>query len=146
MLTPKLHVFPTAAEVALAGAEMVATKSREALVSGENFSLVLSGGNTPRAMFELLASEPYQSGLQWPLFDVYFADERTVPPDHADSNYRLAWETLLSKVPVLPTGIHRMRGEIDPQEAAKEYGQLLKAKFGDGGPDLVLLGMGDDGH
>jgi 6-phosphogluconolactonase len=124
---------------------LVAERSRAALVSGEVFSLVLSGGNTPRAMFELLAGEGYRS-LEWGKFEVYFADERAVPPDHQESNYRLAWEMLLSKVPILPERVHRMRGEIDPGEAAKEYGQLLKAKFGDGGPDLVLLGMGPDGH
>ena len=79
--------------------------------------------------------------------EVYFGDERTVPPDHDESNYRMAKDALLCPVSIPPKNVHRMRGENDPQEAAKEYGQLLKEKFGDGGGcDIVLLGMGDDGH
>jgi len=70
----------------------------------------------------------------------------TVPPDHKDSNYRMAREALLSKVPIPGDNVYRMAGERDPNTAAREYGQMLKEKFGDGGIDLVLLGMGDDGH
>jgi 6-phosphogluconolactonase len=69
-----------------------------------------------------------------------------VPPDHPDSNYRMASEALPSHVPIPGDNVYRMRGEIDPEAAATEYGQLLKERFGDAGPDLVLLGMGDDGH
>jgi 6-phosphogluconolactonase len=96
----------------------------------------------------LARGEPTQP--RWP-FDwnnvhIYFGDERCVPPDHADSNFRMANETLLSKVPISPQNVHRMRGECKPNEAAKEYGQMLKDQFGDAGLDLILLGMGDDGH
>jgi 6-phosphogluconolactonase len=69
-----------------------------------------------------------------------------VPPDHPDSNYKMAFDALLCKVPVPAANVHRMKGEIDPAAAATEYGKLLKEKFGDGGLDLVLLGMGPDGH
>ena len=72
--------------------------------------------------------------------------EIKVPPDHPESNYLMAYQTLLSKVPIPGDNIYRMRGELDPEEAAKEYGLLLKEKFGDGGLDLVMLGMGKDGH
>jgi 6-phosphogluconolactonase len=77
---------------------------------------------------------------------LFFGDERCVPPDDKDSNYRMAHETLISKVPIPLDNVYRMRGEIDANEAAKEYGLMLKERFGDGGLDLVLLGMGDDGH
>jgi 6-phosphogluconolactonase len=78
---------------------------------------------------------------------VFFGDERCVPPDHKESNYRMAEQALLSKVPIPGDNVYRMRGEIDPNEAAREYGLTLKEMFGgEGGLDLVLLGMGDDGH
>ena len=77
---------------------------------------------------------------------VRIGDERVVPPDHKDSNYRMAHESLISKVPIPLDNVYRMRGEADPNEAAKEYGLMLKEHFGDHGLDLVLLGMGDDGH
>jgi 6-phosphogluconolactonase len=84
--------------------------------------------------------------VDWAKVQVFFGDERCVPPDHAESNYRMAHETLLSRVPIPGDNVYRMRGEIDPNEAAREYGLMLKEKFGDGGLDLVLLGLGEDGH
>jgi 6-phosphogluconolactonase len=110
------------------------------------FSLVLSGGSTPRALYELLASDKYKTLLNWSKIEIYFGDERCVPPDHQESNYLMARVAMLDKLPIPEPNIHRMRGEIAPEAAATEYGQLLKSAFGDGGPDLVLLGMGDDGH
>jgi len=111
------------------------------------FSLVLSGGNTPKALYETLAAEPYRSQLNWSKVEIYFGDERCVPPDHPDSNYLMAYNAMLSKLPIPEPNIHRIRGELTPEQAATEYGQLLKTKFPDGNtPDMILLGMGDDGH
>jgi 6-phosphogluconolactonase len=93
-----------------------------------------------------MASDAWRNRFNWNLWEVYFGDERCVPPDNPDSNYRMARLALLDTVPIDPANVHRMKGEADPQQAAKEYGQLLKAKFGDGGLDLIMLGMGDDGH
>jgi 6-phosphogluconolactonase len=120
----------------------------EAKLSDTNcfFSLVLSGGSTPKALYELLASDPYKSQLNWSKVDVFFGDERCVPPDHKDSNYLMAHTAMLSKLPLPEPNIHRMRGELAPEDAAIEYGKLLKERFHDDGPDFVLLGMGDDGH
>src|SRR5215218_10417419 len=131
---PDIKIFPNGAAVAQAAA------------AGRNFSLVLSGGSTPKILYQLLAAEPARSQIDWTRFEVFFGDERVVPPDHADSNFKMANEAMISKAPLKPENVHRMRGEIDPQQAAKEYGELLKAKFGEGGPDVTLLGMGDDGH
>ena len=147
MSTPTIKVFGSADELAQAAALHVLDAARQAAALSGTFTLTLAGGSTPKALYALLASQPLRDQIDWPHVEIFFGDERTVPPDHADSNYLMARETLLSKVPIPPQSIHRMRGEIDPNEAAKEYGQLLKQRFGDdGGPDLILLGIGDDGH
>ena len=122
-----------------------AAQSVVAAVTGGSRTIALSGGSTPRAMLQLLATE-FREAVDWPSLEIYFVDERCVPPDHAESNFRMVNEALLSKVPIKAENIRRMRGEIDPNEAAKEYGQLLKDRFRDGGCDLTFLGMGDDGH
>ena len=112
----------------------------------------LSGGSTPRALFNLLSSEKFATQINWLAVDVFWGDERTVPPDHTDSNYRMAQETLLSHVPTPDDHVHRMRGELDPDEAANDYEQVLKSVFGRADVkhppkfDLLLLGIGADGH
>jgi len=145
-MDPEIKVVPDAAEVAHEAAERVIAAASRAADEGRTFSIALSGGSTPKALFELLATDPYKSRIDWAKVEVFFGDERTVPPDHKDSNYRMAREALLSKVPIPGDNVYRMAGERDPNTAAREYGQMLKEKFGDGGIDLVLLGMGDDGH
>ena len=119
----------------------------DAIKERGRFSLALAGGSTPKALYELLAAN--QSGYQWDKWYIFFGDERTVPPDDADSNYHMAKDSLLSKVPIPESQIFRMKGELDPAVAADQYTQDLKATFGDQDfPrfDLILLGMGDDGH
>jgi 6-phosphogluconolactonase len=146
MLTPEIKVFPDPAAVAAEAAERVVRAAEQAVELRDAFSLVLAGGGTPRLLYERLASDDYRSQVPWAKVEVFFGDERAVPPDHPDSNHRMAREALLSKVPVPGDNVYRMKGELDPEQAAKEYGQMLKDRFGDAGPDLVLLGMGDDGH
>jgi 6-phosphogluconolactonase len=146
MKTPEIKVSPTAEALARAAAEMVVAEGEAAIELRGRFALALSGGSTPKAMHKILASDEFRDQLDWSKVEIFFGDERCVPPEHADSNYRMAKETLLSKVPIPGDNVYRMRGEIDPNEAAKEYGQMLKEKFGDGGLDLIFLGMGDDGH
>jgi 6-phosphogluconolactonase len=142
-----IRVFADSPAVARAAADMIVSiAAQRAAAAGQNFSLVFSGGSTPKLLYQLLAAEPYRSKIDWSRFEVFFGDERCVPPDHADSNFKMANEALISRVPLKPENVHRMRGEIDPNQAATEYGQMLKARFGDGGPDITLLGMGDDGH
>jgi 6-phosphogluconolactonase len=110
------------------------------------FSLFLSGGNTPKSLYELLAAEPYRSQVNWSKLGIFFGDERCVPPDHPDSNYRMARNAMLCNLSIPESNIHRMRGEANPEVAAGEYGKMLKSTFGDDGADMVLLGMGPDGH
>ena len=146
MIQPEIKVLPDVAGIALEAAGRIVRAAGEAIALNDRFAIGLSGGSTPKTLYELLAAEPYRSQIDWPKVEVFFSDERCVLPDHPESNYRMANETLLSKVPIPGDNVYRMRGEIDPNEAAKEYGKLLKEKFGDGGLDLILLGMGEDGH
>lgn len=145
-MNPEIKVLPDTAEIAYQAAERIVDAAARAAAEGRRFSVALAGGSTPKALYELLATKAYQARIDWANVEVFFGDERTVPPDHKDSNYRMAREALLSKVPLPGDNVYRMVGERDPQAAAKEYGGMLKEKFGDGGMDVVLLGMGDDGH
>lgn len=146
MDTPEIRVFPDPAAVAREAADRFVAAAREAVAARGSFAVALAGGSTPQAMYEVLAEPPYRGWVDWPRVEVFFGDERCVPPDHADSNFGAARRALLSKVPIPAENVRRMRGEDDPEQAAKAYGTMLKERFGDGGPDLTLLGMGDDGH
>jgi 6-phosphogluconolactonase len=147
MTNTEIKVVPDPKSLTEEAARRIVAAAEAKLADNNHFfSLVLSGGSTPKTLYELLASEPYRSQLNWSKIEIYFGDERCVPPDHPDSNYLMAYNAMLSKLPLPEPNIHRMRGEIPPDQAAIEYGQLLKDKFKDGGPDMVLLGMGDDGH
>lgn len=125
----------------------------EAAAGRGAFRLALAGGSTPRGLYELLAGDPVLSrAVPWAKTHVFFGDERHVPPDQPDSNYRMAQETLLSKVPVPPVNVHRIAGELpDTSRAAAAYEQELAAHFGlSPGQfprfDLALLGLGPEGH
>lgn len=146
MTSPEIKVLPTPDALASEGAERFANLATEAIEQRGRFSVALSGGHTPEKMFQLLAQDPYRSRVPWEKVEIFFGDERCVPPDSVESNYRTANESLLRKVPIPGDNVYRMRGEIDPNAAAIEYGQLLKEKFGVGGLDLIFLGMGPDGH
>lgn len=113
-----------------------------------SFGLVLAGGSTPRRLYELLATE-FAGRMPWDRVRLYFSDERCVPGDHADSNYRSAKESLLSRVPVAMGQVARVRGEDGPAKAADRYDTLIRhaLMITKGRPfDVVLLGMGADGH
>lgn len=146
MIPPEIKVLPDIASIAAEAAERVVAAADEAIAERGKFTFVLAGGSTPKALYELLASDPYRSRIDWVHTEVFFGDERGVPPDHPESNFAMAHKALLSKVPIPGDNIYRMRGEIDATEAAKEYGLMLKEKFGSGGADLTLLGLGDDAH
>jgi 6-phosphogluconolactonase len=141
---PSVHVFETPEDLAKAAAETFAEEAARSMREKGRFAVALAGGSTPGALYELLATG-YRDALDWSRIHAFFGDERTVPPDHKDSNYRMAYKALLSRVPV--GSVNRIRGELDPREAAALYEEELRAFFG--GPpsfDLVLLGIGEDGH
>lgn len=147
-MTPRINVFPDPASVAAEAADMFVSLARNAIASDGRFTVALAGGNSPAAMYRQLATAPRRSAVDWSKVEVFFGDERCVPPDHQESNFRLAHEALLGAVPIPPGNVYRMRGEDpDPNNAARVYGLLLQEKFGDiGGLDLCILGMGEDGH
>lgn len=137
----KVESFPGMEALSRRAAALFMELSEKAIARRGRFSVALSGGSTPEMLYALLGSE-YKDKIKWEQTDVFFADERCVPPGHADSNFRLAHEAFLSKV---PAKIHRIKGESDPEEAAVEYEREIKE--GDYAPfDLILLGMGEDGH
>jgi 6-phosphogluconolactonase len=144
----ELRVLPSKDEVARQGAEEFLRAAEEAVEHNGAFSVALAGGSTPMGMYALLAGEPYRTRIQWERVLFFWGDERCVPPDHPDSNYGAAREALLSKLPVPGGNVHRMRGEIEPEVAAREYELLVDGHIAGDPPrfDLILLGMGDDGH
>ena len=148
MATPELHILSTAEDTAGAAAEYVAALAKRRVEEKGSFSIALSGGSTPRRLYELLASPSYVDSVAWERWSVFWGDERCVPSDHEESNYRMARETLLDRVSIPAEQIHRMRGEAPPEEAAEEYEGTVRRALGAWKPmiDLVLLGLGEDGH
>ena len=129
-----------------AAADLIATTAAAAVAARGRFTLALSGGNTPRALYQLLAAE-YATRLPWGASHLYFGDERCVPPDDADSNYRMANQSLLSRIPGLTDRTARIEGEREPSQAAMRYDAVLRDAFVDGTTfDIALLGIGEDGH
>ena len=143
---PELRVLPSPKALVEEVAERIVTAARRSAADGVMFSLFLSGGSTPKALYERLATPAFRDRIDWRAVELYFGDERCVPPDDERSNYHMAKGSLIDRVPIPADNVYRMKGELDPEAAAKEYGQMLKQRFIDDGPDVMLLGMGDDGH
>jgi len=143
-----IRVFPDPATLADAAARHVVDSGQAAINARSALSIALSGGSTPRELHLRLASPPLKDELDWTRVHIFFGDERCVPPDDPQSNYRMADETLLGHVPIPGQQIHRMRGELPPHEAAADYERELKEFFKGQPPrlDVILLGMGDNGH
>src|SRR6267378_3242252 len=149
---PTVTILDDPEALADAAARLVVDTAAEAVGAHGRFTLALAGGRTPAATYAKLAVPPYRDRVDWAHTWVFFGDERAVPPDHPESNYRMAHETLLSRVPIPPTQVWRIRGEAeDPEAAAAEYAKALAAAFGTRRGelprlDLILLGLGVDGH
>ncbi len=110
------------------------------------FAVALSGGSTPKAIFEGLCEKPFRQQIDWKCVHLYWSDERCVPPYHPDSNYRMAMDAGLAKLHIAPENIHRMQAEGDVEEGALAYEHVITAKVPGASFDLVMLGMGEDGH
>ncbi len=148
-----LEVFADSAALARRAADYVVRIADDAIAARGQFTIGLPGGSTPRALFGRLASPAWASRVDWTRVHVFWGDERCVPPDHTESNFRLARETLLNRVPLPPPHVHRIVGELPPADAARRYEAELRAFFAAADPatpqprfDLLLLGMGSDGH
>lgn len=119
---------------------------RQAIADHDFFAVALSGGSTPKAIYELLCSPPYCEEIEWEKVHLFWSDERSVPPEHPDNNYRMAMEAGFAKVPLIPTHIHRMVAEDHIEENALKYEKEILRVLQDRSFDLIMLGMGSDGH
>jgi 6-phosphogluconolactonase len=147
----EIHVFPDAAAIAKRASELFLETAKSAVADHNIFSVALAGGSTPKALNLLLAAD-LRSQLPWDKMKIFFGDERHAAPTDPDSNFRMATETVLSKVPLKPEQVHRIKGEYpDTEKAAQEYEQLLRTEFNSAAGqlprfDLMFLGMGNEGH
>jgi 6-phosphogluconolactonase len=147
------YVFDSAENLALAAAKRLVEQVESAAAARGVARIAVSGGSTPKRMFELLADPalPFFSRMPWARLELYWVDERGVPPDHPESNFRMTREALLEKVPLPPGQIFRMEGELEPGLAASRYEDVIRRQFRLAGAefpafDVITLGMGPDGH
>lgn len=152
-MPPDVRILTNIDAIAKRAAQDFVQSATQAVSEKGSFTVALAGGSTPKALYSLLAGDAaLRSQVPWDKMYVYFGDERSVGPDHADSNFRMATETMLSKVPIKPEQVFRIKGEYkDTEKAAQEYEQVLRTSFkiAEGQfPrfDLVFLGIGNEGH
>jgi 6-phosphogluconolactonase len=146
-----LRVYENAEELARAGAELFVDGAADAIRARGRFRIALSGGSTPRRVYELLATPAFSQRVDWDRVDLFFGDERYVPADARESNYRMTAEALLDHVPVPPANVHRVRTEISPPSAAAAaYEEEIRRVFQESVSvpqfDLIYLGLGANGH
>jgi len=148
-MKPEIHVFNDLEDLSRAAADLFVEQAANCIAERDQFLVALNGGSTPTRLFQLLATE-HRENIDWRKVHVFWGDERCVPPDDPGSSYGQAREMLLRHVPIPDSNIHRIKGELGPVEASKEYALILKEfaspplqwpRF-----DLVYLGMGEDGH
>ena len=147
----EIRIFRDVEDLCDAAAYMFMNVAVEAVKDHGRFAVALSGGSTPKRLYSMLAEPDRAKRISWDHVHLFWGDERCVPPFEPESNYGMVQEALLHKISIPATNVHRVRGEIRPEQAATEYDTLLREFFGvarDGLPrfDLVLLGLGEDGH
>ena len=142
-MTGEQRTFATPQELFRDAAHEFVREAQQTVQANGRFTVVLSGGSTPKNLYSLLAQQEFATRIPWKQTFVFWGDERHVPPDHPESNYRMAYDAMLSKVPIPPSNIHRIHGEESPAEAADQYEKVIRdfLPF-----DWVFLGMGPDGH
>jgi 6-phosphogluconolactonase len=141
-------IWPNALALANAAAHFIVTESNIAIAKKGNFTIALSGGSTPKLLLQLLAQSPYKNNINWKKVIIAFGDERFVPPNSADSNYKMANDVLLTQVPIPKKNILKINTVgISPQQSASKYQITLKQYIDKKNPfDLILLGIGEEGH
>lgn len=150
MTNPSIQVFQNQADLIKKAGDLFVSVAKEAVAENGRFLIALSGGSTPKALFQLLATQAYATQIDWQNTRIFWGDERLVPPDDPGSNYKLAMDTLLSLVPIPIENIHRAKGELDVETAVVDYTQQLQQLAPPHQPfpqfDLALMGLGSDGH
>lgn len=146
MNEPRIVVIPTPEKWAQKAADLIIEQAQAAIEARGTWSFVLSGGGTPKPVYQALAER--KGEIDWQNTFIFFGDERCVPPDHPESNYRMAKEAFLDAVPIEQQNIFRMIAEIGPKEAAEDYQGMIEAHFfkAEKRFDTLLLGLGNDGH
>ncbi len=143
----ELHIAGDADQLAELAAGLFVELANQDLQGTGRFSVALSGGSTPEKTYQQLAK---QEGIDWQNIHLFWGDERAVPPDHAESNYGMARTSLIEHIAIPSGNVHRIKGELDPAQAAKEYEKELRRHFGERAQyprfDLIVLGLGEDGH
>jgi 6-phosphogluconolactonase len=148
---PEIIVCKDVDELNRKAAAQFISLAKDAIARSGRFAVALSGGSTPKALYSLLASPEYRNLIDWSRLHLFWGDERCVPPDHPESNFRMVRESLLSQIRLPTENIHRMAGEKDPAAAAVDYERELRVFFQPAENavprfDLILLGLGEDGH
>jgi len=147
-----IQIYPDVAAIAQQAAGIFVNAAQQTVRDRGVFRVAMAGGSTPKALHALLVAEPFRSRLPFDKMQLFFGDERHVPPDHADSNYRMVNETFISKTPIKPEQVFRIKAELaDTEKAALDYQHILKTQFAlKPGElprfDLMMLGMGNEGH
>jgi len=148
-----IEILPDADALALRAADLLALAAQEAAAARGRFAVALSGGETPRVLYRMIARQQFSQKIPWRRVQLYWGDERCVPPDDAASNYGMAHDAFLKHVPIADANVHRILGEQPPPQAALAYEKELRALAALERPkselpvfDLVLLGLGGDGH
>lgn len=143
-----IHVYDNASSMSVAAAEWICDHMEKQFSLNERITWLLSGGNTPKQLYDLLAGTPYRERIDWKKIHIFFGDERMVPFEDQHNNGRMAFDHLLSHVPILSGQVHYIRTDIAESDSAKQYEQLLHEYFVDAAVtfDLALMGMGEDGH
>lgn len=147
-MNKNLEIFSDADALSQAAADYFLALADSAIQQRGQFTVALSGGNTPTPLYRVLGTPKFQKAINWDHIHFFWGDERCVPPDHPNSNYRMVREVLLQKISIPEENVHRVPAELEPRMAAFAYEEVLRNYFFDEWPrfDLVLLGMGEDGH
>jgi len=144
----KINIYPNKKDLIIATTEKIISTIEQSIQKYGLCNIALSGGNTPHDIYSLLAKNSYRNRVDWNCVHLFWGDERMVPPDHPDSNFGMVQQALLAHITMPEDNVHRIRGEIAPEQASAEYTKLLRDHFREDLPhfDLILLGIGEDGH
>jgi len=143
-----IHVLKNPDELSITVADWIANEVEECLQKTDRFAFLLSGGNTPKKLYELLASDDYRQRIDWEKVDIFFGDERVVPFEDERNNGKMAFDAMINKLPIPPEQVYYIDTVKKPEESAENYESLLRGYFrnSDHTFDIALLGMGEDGH